>query len=988
MTELFINNVSVDLSDNIQHSLNFAIADIRDPSKRDTSFTKTITLVGSSSTNILFSHIFEVNVIVNSSGVTNFNPSFNPNLKASAYMYSDNILIFSGYVQLKNITVLDKFDVEYEVVLYGKLGDLFFELGEHELTELDFSEFDHVYNKANIEASWAISNIGIGYHYAMIDKGYNDTITWKVKDFQPGFWLKVYIDKIFEYAGYTYDCDFFDSNYFKRLHMPFSGEGFKLTEDVINERRFKTNQVTIADGNPFTGFGTWQTWQFNSETYDAGNNYNTSTYQWTCPASGTYIFNISLVVSVRFIPDSPAYFKSDPGTLNKLDGWAEIVKENSSGISRVGYASALLFANVGMPGNNLIPGDKTYASANVNLSSGDDFISQGDKVYVRFFGRKFNTGLVTYNDFIDAGGSPVGGNLFIVTNVGSTFENEVVNNGYAEGELVLMNTSIPTKIKMKDLLSSTLKKYNLYVEDDKSQPKKVIITTRNEFYSSTTVDWSDKLDLNSPFQIEPMGGLDAKKYDLTWDYDEDYYNKYYKDKYGKVYGNRSIEVSNDFVSNTIETKVIWAATVPAKNNVSDRVLPTILGLDAGIKTTSSKPRLLYYGGGRHCDPWYFLANGTSYTYYLYPYSGHLDDPFNSTVDINFGVVSELMYSAQTIIYTNNNVYNKYHKQFLEEITDKDSKIVTAYFYLTPADILILDFRKKYYFDNNYYRLNRVFDYNPEGNGLTKCEFIFLNSAEAFVSSGISSNGGYDPQEASDTEDGNPAFAALRPNPNKNISTGEGNSISPSAKNILVVGDYNAVGQGVQGAVLVNSSGNVISGGLSNVTLINTTGVTVTEDNVTYVNGNILSNPVYFNNYIGAQTEANTIPTVLYTYFIPSEAMVKNGDSALVEAIFGGNSNTDLKTFSINIEDEYLFDYSSSGNNILVWQQTEITRLDEFNFTAHTKVIDNYGQTDFYFNLHAGSFTDGIKIEIIGTNSVATAGDITLLKLMVQIFRKK
>ena len=53
---------SIDLLDNIPYSLNYAIADIREPDKRNSSYSKTIKIPGSKTNNIIFAHIFEINI--------------------------------------------------------------------------------------------------------------------------------------------------------------------------------------------------------------------------------------------------------------------------------------------------------------------------------------------------------------------------------------------------------------------------------------------------------------------------------------------------------------------------------------------------------------------------------------------------------------------------------------------------------------------------------------------------------------------------------------------------------------------------------------------------------------------------------------------------------------------------------------------------------------------------------------------------------------
>jgi hypothetical protein len=72
--------------------------------------------------------------------------------------------------------------------------------------------------------------------------------------------------------------------------------------------------------------------------------------------------------------------------------------------------------------------------------------------------------------------------------------------------------------------------------------------------------------------------------------------------------------------------------------------------------------------------------------------------------------------------------------------------------------------------------------------------------------------------------------------------GEGNLLGQRTQYVEVYGNYNRVFSETTN-IKINGSNNIITAGLENVTLINTNGVTVTESNVTYINGVIVgSNP--------------------------------------------------------------------------------------------------------------------------------------------------
>ena len=91
-------------------------------------------------------------------------------------------------------------------------------------------------------------------------------------------------------------------------------------------------------------------------------------------------------------------------------------------------------------------------------------------------------------------------------------------------------------------------------------------------------------------------------------------------------------------------------------------------------------------------------------------------------------------------WTTNNLYNKYYSRYINQITDKDSKIVTTEFWLTPLDIHIFDFRYPIFWKDSYYLVNRLeanlIDYLP-----TKVELLKLTNYDAFTPTDIDMSGG-------------------------------------------------------------------------------------------------------------------------------------------------------------------------------------------------------------------------------------------------------
>jgi hypothetical protein len=433
------------------------------------------------------------------------------------------------------------------------------------------------------------------------------------------------------------------------------------------------------------------------------------------------------------------------------------------------------------------------------------------------------------------------------------FQIDVENNAVLEQMELDFNSIIPS-VGMKELLTSVFKMFNLYVEVDPNNENNLLIETRDTFYSQGgTKDWTYKLARDKDIALEPLGVLTDNEYIYTYKEDGDYYNERYQNNRGHAYGRARLEVDNDFVQSSKEVEVIFSPTPLVNDNPSNRIIPKIYDADTeeGYKPTEANIRVLYYGGLLPSNPtWDFVrlqdaplnqpSNAIWTAQSTYPYAGHWDNPITPTLDINFGLVLELYYQSNgftgTLQVTNANLYNLYHRNYINEITDKDSKVMTALFYLDPTDINTLDFRDQIVIDNAYWRLNKVMNYNPFKEGLTKVELIKIKEPVTFSKGSKNLNsGGF-------------LGAERLPNPSTEIKTngnkyppfqgkvsGRENNVGHSVTAFKVVGSNNRIGEGSRNIVILGD-GNEVVGGLHNVQLINTNGVTITESNTTFING--------------------------------------------------------------------------------------------------------------------------------------------------------
>ena len=96
-----------------------------------------------------------------------------------------------------------------------------------------------------------------------------------------------------------------------------------------------------------------------------------------------------------------------------------------------------------------------------------------------------------------------------------------------------------------------------------------------------------------------------------------------------------------------------------------------------------------------------------------------------------------------------------------------------------------------------------------------------------------------------------------------VIKGTGNVIERSARNVLVNGDNNYIGEETSNINIFNSSGCTVSSGVIGTTLINSSGIVVRTDNKVYINNQELITG-------GLSSSAYTILTASTTYFMDTD----------------------------------------------------------------------------------------------------------------------
>lgn len=735
------NNIELDVYQEVGDSFNYTIQDIRSPEKRQGNYSKTISLPGTHKNNKFFSNIFQIDKIITTTNFKlQFSPDFNPNIKARAKFLIDDVKIFSGYIQLLAVNLIEKNKIEYEIALFGELANIYKNWGETLINEMDWSIYTHNYIKANQIATWGFTADDNAYCYPMIDYGKSDLETWAVNDFRPATFVKAIIDKAFSDAGFTYNSNFFNSALFKRLIIPNSNKELfvtKILRDKLKFIIFQSGNGTPQFNYPLhftTDTGVLETVDFSDDisngTKNLAGEWSVSLLKQTAKLTGNYEYNGS--VKLNFDVRNVAKTSFNPPD-NKIYVKIIALKNGSTPIYDSGEYTVLCDSHNGAP--LPLTASNTFYRVYSAADNTKQLLFDHDFSFSKYLlsGDTVSIVLVYYADpnFMVNFGTTIPANnpIRAVSKGGSIYDN-IVTGILTEGNDCEIAAYMPT-IKIKDLFTDVVNMFNLYVQPDVNNNTLLHIETRDEYYNNTVVDWTQKADYSKVWKMFPMGELDTNNYKYAYKEDSDYLNNQYKNNNEKTYGERVQPVYNDFLTQESKTELGFSNTPIQDNSLNDRIIPAIYNKDkVGVKSSiDANPRIMYFKGATNCKTWVYHTGAGDSSGTQYPLSGHLDNPYAPTLDLCFGAPDETYYNTTT--YTSNNLFNIYYSKFIKEITDTNSKIIWIPVYLKPTDLLSLDFRKLYLIGGNYYRLNKIRDYDPFSDATTICEFLKIRANVAF-----------------------------------------------------------------------------------------------------------------------------------------------------------------------------------------------------------------------------------------------------------------
>jgi hypothetical protein len=758
--------------------LNFQVGDIRDISSRKGNFSKTITLVGSKNNNDLLNHYYDVNIIAG---------TFDINAVTTCSVIQDGIPVMEDaslqLTAVKKVQVTDAYEehVEYEVLVKESKADFFTAINNLELTDIDFSDLNHTYDAFNVVNRFS-NTVVDGFKYFLPGSG---DVFYTTQEFKPAIFAKTYFDRIFSDSGFQYNWASLSATKFDKLVIPYNGgiDNFDYLDYVV--RAEKTTPSTVV--SPLSVTPTTGTYTFTglTELEDPQGIFDPVTGIYTTPfnisSANAQYYEIKILVNFSLDIICPAG--------NVSVGTPQFY---------LNFFNAPFNVNSASPFYNG-PGAPPAGTTNITTDTILVTIQATDPNII--------PQLTALTSNVQAIFSTAGGYYLLPYQLSLTINSADISitpssNIVAIGGTIDVNDYVPKKIKQNEFVKAIFNMFNLYAEVDKSQPNTLNLVHRDDYYDAgKEVDWTLLLAKDREQSLSFLPELTSKKVILTYKADKDGANTIYTNATNQIYGQAEVIFDNEYVKDVTTKDVLFSPT-PIIDTVFGAYVPMLAGAQPDTNI-----RILYDStaevGLTTCQGFNIFDYGTTGMTNVtsYPYVGHFDDPLNPTWDLNYATCAYYYYMPSTL--TQNNLYNRYWRRTMGQINN--GKMLTAFFNLKESDIQPLELNDKIRIDNSWWNINKVIDYNANGNQLTQVELISIDNEVNLMPFALGSpspgvgTGSVGPitQVANDTIiKTKTANSNIIPNSTSGLVTGKGNNVNPGLKVVVVADDATVEEDGI------------------------------------------------------------------------------------------------------------------------------------------------------------------------------------------------
>ena len=733
----------VDLYEDIPISVVIQELDINALDSRKSPYSKQFVIPNTSNNAIVFEHYFEVNGI-----------EFNPLTKVQCVVQYRGTDIFTGLLRLS--AVINNPDyTDYEVFIMGQVGDFASEIRNLTLQDLQWDDLQHELTYSAITQSWEAKNndvdglFGGKVLYPMINYGlpyqgttpaytytfdepYSfDQSTHAVPEYvwKPSIRVREVIDRIFARTGYEIKSDFFDTDYFKSIYMDTfqNGKlGVDVASGVTNQNIFKTYMrpnTVITYGSPGQRPLNFQT--FRGDGYDPLNNFRlgpgvSSSIDPPTPPFNTNYFRVPF-------PGNYSWnfrFNYDDNNVCGGDIYFQIFARKSTDLATLDTAPPFAVSEL----YNL---PTCGAQESVNwFFTGNCGTGEYVRLYINFGNStpQNQLRLLPYNEYGVTSEAPMW-DLYSSPDLAGT-------------QLVDIRLGLQ-QINCIDFIKAMITLFNLVVvQDEVSQS--LIIEPFNWYYNEADrveKDWTQKLDLNSSYRVEPLSFDLPKELNFTYTQgSEEYLNKIFEDANKYQYGRYKYTSTNNILTAEQTYEIPFAATPTTVVNGADNfIIPAVYReLNNQLQPYSNKPHLFFWAGNRFAykdefrqvqGSWYLSSGATPVEITTYPCASHLsslDIQIPDLVsDLNFGSTFDFFgnYNPFPVQFTQFNLWNLYWDDYVSNNYSNETRRLTGRFYLKPIDIYDTSLTDKIFVKDSFYRIELINEADLTNYKLTECSLI-------------------------------------------------------------------------------------------------------------------------------------------------------------------------------------------------------------------------------------------------------------------------
>lgn len=791
------NQEFIDLYGNENIDIEISFAEIQDITKKNSAFTKEFKVPGTKNNNNIFNYFYDINAVA---------LSWNPKKKFEADLLYDGYELYNGYVRMNAVTI-NKLETIYSVTFYSAVGDLASNIGDKGLCELDTSSLNHsLYNYQTAETiffdpslqdfnavdpnsnyySLYYNPVSAGdVQYTLGQRGYDytgttfgtirdiDTFQSPLLDFSgatgffdnratpvippyliPSIRTKKLYELIVNQAGYQIDSDFFETDYFKRYYLPLSFN----TDSVFmaQSKDWYLNAINTSGTTNIGGYNTFQVYDNNFEILS-----NRQVFKSRDIIEDNLGFN---PIDVNDYPPTP---ETGPLGLSSIQQYLYAIPQPYSTVQKLQINIDWTFT--GSTGGLLTQGGSIFVDTVLGYFSGSNLIDS----------YTYSTSTIDVDDFTTSGTLIISGDTFaafpfnqtIFVMVSFTQDLPEFNVNRVQVQSIDLKQQLPFTIelykemscesKQIEFLQNINRTFNLVIVEHPVKPNTLIIEPIvNYIGKGRLLDWTDKVDYDSPQTLRPTTSLINGSIFLANKQDKDFVNVQYNTKSNKIFGQNIIDLGIDYknaTTNLVQTLgqntdyylnasgdtnfALPCYFISKENNVNGRTV-------FEYRPFRSLPRQVFKSVP-------LLSGNTGQRGYFQRFAGTSYDPLfgggynpqgmylvNSVQNINrlttypfliSGFSHYTIYDAsnrftdEELIYPEaDTMYDRYYRDYIDDLTSEENKIYTCKMQLNPWEVSQLYFDETILIKNAKFRINKISNLSlTDDNALADVELIKL-----------------------------------------------------------------------------------------------------------------------------------------------------------------------------------------------------------------------------------------------------------------------